>query len=484
MDISQAKEELRRTVLAYNEKTEDGGYRVPLTSQRPMLLMGPPGIGKTAIVHQLAQEMGIGLVSYTMTHHTRQSALGLPLIREKVYDGKTYQATEYTMSEIIDAVYTQMEQTGLKQGILFLDEINCVSETLMPAMLQLLQSKCFGVHRLPRGWIIVAAGNPPQYNQAARDFDTVTLDRVRRLDITENLSVWQGYAARKGVHPAILSYLQMNPEHFYCVEAKARGRSFVTARGWEDLSQVLCSYEAMGFPVEDALFREFLQHEEIAAGFAVFYRLVDTCKGKLDFDAILSGETDKGPEELTGMRFDGRLAVVELLVHALRERLTFWGGEHSYAQSVSYLADSLPETDCMAFCRQRLQQREKALEVRLSCGGASEQGIAGERRFLRRAGEYLDGRGAMEDRELFASMQANASDLSRADDQAAGTLHGQMKHAMAYVHNTFGASQELLIFLTQLEALPEAKLLWKAYGETEKEELMDRVLPERLMKRL
>lgn len=186
MDIKQAKEEIRRTVLAYTERTPDGALCMPLVHQRPLLLMGPPGVGKTAVFYQLAQELGINLVSYTMTHHTRQSALGLPLIREKTFGGKPYSATEYTMSEILASVYERIEQTGIRTGILFLDEINCVSETLMPAMLQLLQSKQFGTHRLPEGWVIAAAGNPPAYNESARSFDTVTMDRVRLLEISEN----------------------------------------------------------------------------------------------------------------------------------------------------------------------------------------------------------------------------------------------------------------------------------------------------------
>ena len=67
-----------------------------------------------------------------MTHHTRQSALGLPFIVRKTYGGKEYNVSEYTMSEIIASVYDLMEDTGVKEGILFLDEINCVSETLAP----------------------------------------------------------------------------------------------------------------------------------------------------------------------------------------------------------------------------------------------------------------------------------------------------------------------------------------------------------------
>ena len=100
--------------------------------------------------------------------------------------GRSWEA-EYTMSEIISSVYAKMEATGLKEGILFIDEINCVSETLAPTMLQFLQCKTFGNQAVPAGWVIVAAGNPPEYNKSVRDFDIVTLDRVRRMDIEPDL---------------------------------------------------------------------------------------------------------------------------------------------------------------------------------------------------------------------------------------------------------------------------------------------------------
>ena len=134
--------------------------RISRVRQRPILLIGDPGIGKTAIMEQIAQELGIGLVSYSMTHHTRQSAIGLPKIETKVYDGQEYMVSEYTMSEIIASVYDCIEETGLKEGILFLDEINCVSETLAPAMLQFLQYKTFGKHKVPDGWVIAHGRKP------------------------------------------------------------------------------------------------------------------------------------------------------------------------------------------------------------------------------------------------------------------------------------------------------------------------------------
>ena len=77
---------------------------------------------------------------------------------------------------------TAWRQTGKKRGILFLDEINCVSETLAPVMLQLLQDKKFGNQHIPDDWLIVAAGNPPEYNKSVREFDVATLDRVRKIE--------------------------------------------------------------------------------------------------------------------------------------------------------------------------------------------------------------------------------------------------------------------------------------------------------------
>ena len=212
MNIRQAKQTVIDTVEAYLAKDETGSFLIPVPRQRPLLLIGPPGIGKTAIMEQVAEELGINLVSYTITHHTRQSAIGLPSISRKTYGGTEYQVTEYTMSEIIASVYDQIERTGIHEGILFLDEINCVSETLAPTMLQFLQYKTLGTHRVPDGFVIVTAGNPPEYNRSVRDLDIVTIDEVKRIDITADLGVWKEYARKAGVHGSILSYLGIRKE--------------------------------------------------------------------------------------------------------------------------------------------------------------------------------------------------------------------------------------------------------------------------------
>ena len=124
MNIKRAKEEIKDTIEAYLLKDENGEYVIPAIRQRPVLLIGPPGVGKTQIMEQISRECRIGLVAYTITHHTRQSAVGLPFIDRKMFGGREYAVTEYTMSEIVASVYDRIRDTGLKEGILFIDEIH------------------------------------------------------------------------------------------------------------------------------------------------------------------------------------------------------------------------------------------------------------------------------------------------------------------------------------------------------------------------
>ena len=235
--------------------------------------MGPPGIGKTQVMEQIAKELKIALVAYTITHHTRQSAVGLPFIREKEYGGKPYSVTEYTMSEIIASVYEKMEQTGIREGILFIDEINCVSETLAPTMLQFLQGKTFGNQKLPEGWISVAAGNPPEYNKSVREFDVVTLDRLKKIDVEPDFPAWKEYAYRHEIHPAVMSYLELRRENFCRIENTVDGKRFATARGWEDLSRLIQVYEDLGKTVDRDVIYQYIQHRSAAKDFANYLEL-------------------------------------------------------------------------------------------------------------------------------------------------------------------------------------------------------------------
>ena len=318
MNIKQAKDQIKNAMTAYFTKDERGNYIVPLHKQRPIFLMGPPGVGKTAIMEQVAGELGVGMLSYSMTHHTRQSALGLPYIEHKTYGGKEYAVSEYTMSEIIASIYDLMEETGVKEGILFLDEINCVSETLAPIMLQFLQYKVFGRHRVPDGWVVVTAGNPPEYNNSVREFDIVTWDRLKRIDVEPDFDVWKEYAYKTGVHPSVLTYLEIRKADFYKIESTIDGKRFVTARGWDDLSQMIILYEKNGLTVDEDLVGQYLQDAKIAKNFAVYYDLFNKYRSDYQVDQILAGNvTEEIKERAMQAGFDERLSLIGLLLDAV-----------------------------------------------------------------------------------------------------------------------------------------------------------------------
>ena len=97
MNIKEAKQQILNAIQAYLIKDEFGDYRISIEHQRPVFLLGAPGIGKTAIMEQIAQETGVNLVTYSMSHHTRESALGLPVIVHRNYTGADVQISEYTM---------------------------------------------------------------------------------------------------------------------------------------------------------------------------------------------------------------------------------------------------------------------------------------------------------------------------------------------------------------------------------------------------
>lgn len=445
MNIQEAKEEIKKTVRAYTARTAAGTFRIPVPRQRPVLLIGPPGIGKTAIMEQIAGECGVGLVSYTMTHHTRQSAIGLPVLTERQFAGKEYTVTSYTMSEIIASVYGQIEKTGCTDGILFLDEINCVSETLMPAMLQFLQYKTFGSHALPEGWVIVAAGNPPAYNRSVREFDTVTLDRVRYMKVEPDFPIWKHYAVERGLHPAVLSFLELRPERFYVMEPGEKG--FVTGRAWEDLSEILLTMEELELGVEEALFGQYLQDEDTATEFTFYYRLYEKWKKELKPEQILTGAADV-PTNLPSLPFDERLCIVWLLL----QRIYALGGAYEEQQKLSdslrFFADGLGQgtaEQLTALVDERLDRRRKSLAVRKENGLLAAGEEEREQRLfnvIRDCREAVRTGGAAD-----AFSERSGQEQKRAERQRK-ELTVAMQNGAAFVREAFGEKQELVIFLT------------------------------------
>ena len=453
MDISKAKQQVKDTIEAYLATDEAGLPLLDVARQRPIFLVGAPGIGKTAIMSQVAAELGIGLVSYSMTHHTRQSALGLPFITEKSYRDFEYKASEYTMSEIVASVYDYMNAFKVERGILFLDEINCVSETLYPSMLQFLQFKSFGRHRIPEGWVVVTAGNPPEYNKSVHEFDIVTLDRLKKISVEPSFDAWRVYAVAKGVHPSVLTFLDIKKSCFYSVESSLDGKSFATARGWDDLSEIIDIFEKLGKQIDYDLIIQYIQNEKIAREFSSYYDLFNKYREDYRIEEILSGERDTGTalERAQGAEFDERLSILGLMLDSLCGSMRAVNDATKVAVGVrgalrDVRAHVAEGADASEELSSRVVERQSQLEMQIAAGTITKAKRSVAERIIAELDECartvaVDSFSAAETRyeKLVSSLAPQVRDVE-----------SRLACAFDFVERAFGDKQEMLVFVTEL----------------------------------
>ncbi len=474
MNISQAKEYIKQSIYLYLKKDDLGQYRIPTENQRPIFLLGAPGIGKTAIMQQIAQEMGIALVSYSMTHHTRQSALGLPFIVEKEYQGEKFTISEYTMSEIIASIYETMEKSGIDRGILFLDEINCVSETLSPSMLQFLQYKTFGQHRVPEGWIVVTAGNPPQYNRSVREFDVVTLDRLKILEVEEDYEAWRSYALQKHIHPAILSFLDSNKEYFYHIETTAKGRLYVTARGWEDLSGILSLYEEEKMAVDETLIGQYVRVEQIVREFSAYYDLYQKYKKDYQPEKILNHEyTAEMIDKVTAAPMDERLALTGMLSSWLLAKMSEVTEEAQFMDQLQLRLLSLKEgneQDMRASLQTLMEQEETERSQKEAAGALA----ARERRVSLRITQFYEK--MIRHEADFAWIKNTFYGLAAGMETRADQVNVWLDHAFGFIDRAFSQGSEMLVFVTELTASYDAASFIASFGSETYQKYADRLM--------
>lgn len=464
MNIKRAKDEIKDTIEAYLLKDSHGAYAIPAVRQRPVLLIGPPGVGKTQIMEQIARECGIGLVSYTITHHTRQSAIGLPYIVKKTYGGAEYSVTEYTMSEIVASVYNKIEETGLLEGLLFIDEINCVSETLAPTMLQFLQCKSFGNHKIPEGWIIAAAGNPPEFNKSVRDFDVVTLDRIKMIHVEAEYDVWKEYAYQEAVHPAIISYLDVKKENFCRIETTVDGKRFATPRGWEDLSRLIEVYERIGKTVDREVIGQYIQYPNISKDFANYLELYNKYQNDYQVDEILAGTIRENLcNRVARAPFDEKLSVIGLLLAKLGSGFREVIGEEDFTEllqeQLKLVKAEMEDLENVTSDRvlELLKSRTEAFRVQwrqeLEAGLLNRWEDYRRQDVIKELERYQN---ALIDCSANSGTEAWNRIKMMFDEQCGRCETGiyengaRLEHAFDFLEASFGDGQEMVIFITEL----------------------------------
>jgi hypothetical protein len=451
MTIDKALILASNTVKAYLVKDKLGRPAIPRQRQRPLFLQGDAGVGKTSIVQQIAQELNIGYVAYPLTHMTRQNAMGLPQLgKMRTSDGQEAFVTNNTMPEVVASVHEAIK-AGYKNGILFIDEVNCVSETLAPVMLTLLQDKKFGGYEIPDGWVLMTAGNPPgDVNRSAREFDVVTDDRLNFIAVDSTYSVWKEYAIAHNVHQSILSFLDRHPSDFRSANTDTDGTHVITPRGWEDLSYIIKASETLGTEMSADQVRTVIHDNRVAAEFATYYILWKKYESEYSVKDIIDGKDS--PElvsKASKAEVDEKYALTNLVIAELGRRIReHMDKDDAYKEAASHVP---------AMKQYMSMFKSKAHEAPKVEAGAIKDLIA-----RRKAGHNLSAEyeakllGAIEilekvevkDAEELVAFFSLKGKMKTDIDKSAEKIAKQTDNAYAFLKKAFGAESENIAILT------------------------------------
>jgi MoxR-like ATPase len=193
------------------------------------MLHGRPGIGKTQIVQQLAQETGARLFDLRLTTIEPQDLRGLPF-----YDHEARRTVWYPPEDL--------PSDPDRPAILFLDELTAAAPTLQPAVYGLLQERRVGQYVLPEGTFIVAAGNTVEDGAVAYEMGTALSDRLIHLSLRAEAGDWlASFAVPRGVHPAVTAFIRTRPDLLDTTEETLRRGQMIacTPRSWERAGAIL-----------------------------------------------------------------------------------------------------------------------------------------------------------------------------------------------------------------------------------------------------
>lgn len=193
------------------------------------MLHGRPGVGKTQIVSQLAQDIGARLFDLRLTTIEPQDLRGLPY-----YDHERGRTVWYRPEDLPDDPNTP--------AILFLDELTAAPPTLQPVVYGLLQERRVGRHQLPDSVMVVAAGNQVEDGALAYDLGSALSDRLIHMVVVAEAQDWiTGYAVPRGLHPTVTAFIRTRPDLLETTELALRRGDMIacTPRSWERASQIM-----------------------------------------------------------------------------------------------------------------------------------------------------------------------------------------------------------------------------------------------------
>lgn len=194
-----------------------------LDIKQPAFIWGPPGVGKSQVVSQVAKEKGLELIDVRAVLLDPVDLRGIPHI-----------------DDTGNAVWSSpsfLPREG--EGILFLDELNTAPPLVQAACYQLILDRKLGEYILPDGWTVVAAGNRESDRAVTHRMPSALANRLVHLDFEPDLDDWLGWAAENGIEPKLQAFLRFRPKLLHAFDPKKNEKAFPSPRSWEFASRIL-----------------------------------------------------------------------------------------------------------------------------------------------------------------------------------------------------------------------------------------------------
>jgi hypothetical protein len=261
--------------------------RTLVAARQPVFIWGGPGIGKSAVVRQLAEALAVPLQDVRALLLDPVDLRGLPFLGT---DGRSKWATPE---------FLPMDGTG----ILFLDELNAAPAMVQASCYQLVLDRKLGEYTLPEGWAIVAAGNRDSDRAITTRMPTPLRNRFVHLDFEVDLQEWSEWAFQANIRPEVIAFLRFRQELLNAFDRDAN--AFPSPRSWEFVSRILGA--APDQSVEHELFAG-----AVGAGAATeFSAFLKTFRELPNIDAILMNPLKEPVPENAAAQY----AVASALAH-------------------------------------------------------------------------------------------------------------------------------------------------------------------------
>lgn len=193
---------------------------------RPVFIWGAPGIGKSALVEKFANKVGLPCVSLLGSQLAPEDIIGIPQIK-----GET---SEFLPPKMI---------ARKEPYVLFLDELNACSQEVQKAFYSLIHEKRIGEYHLPKGSIVIGAGNRAQDSAIVKTMSSALLNRMFLVQLKADPQQWITWAYEEGLHPWVIDYITQRPDHLFSEPPKTE-EPYSTPRSWHMLSDALHEYGA------------------------------------------------------------------------------------------------------------------------------------------------------------------------------------------------------------------------------------------------